>query len=137
MATHSSLLAWRIPTDRGAWRATVCGVAQCQTWLSNWACMHAIPLISIQALMCNSNLFFFIAKYYPTVLDVPQLVYPLACWWNWCSLQILNLTNKNFMNIHTYIFVWTYTFVPLVCIFSSGMFTNVLMFTRVGIHLPY
>ena len=23
MATHSSVLAWRIPLDRGAWRATV------------------------------------------------------------------------------------------------------------------
>ena len=23
MATHSSILAWRIPMDRGAWRATV------------------------------------------------------------------------------------------------------------------
>ena len=28
MATHSSILAWRIPTDRGAWRAIVCGVAK-------------------------------------------------------------------------------------------------------------
>ena len=26
MATHSSILAWRIPKDRGAWRATVHGV---------------------------------------------------------------------------------------------------------------
>jgi len=26
MATHSSILAWRSPMDRGAWRATVCGV---------------------------------------------------------------------------------------------------------------
>ena len=25
MATHSSILAWRIPMDRGAWRATVHG----------------------------------------------------------------------------------------------------------------
>ena len=25
MATHSSILAWRIPTDRGAWRVTVHG----------------------------------------------------------------------------------------------------------------
>ena len=25
MATHSSILAWRIPADRGAWRATVHG----------------------------------------------------------------------------------------------------------------
>ena len=26
MATHSSILAWRIPMDRGAWRATVHGM---------------------------------------------------------------------------------------------------------------
>ena len=35
MATHSSILAWRIPEDRGAWRATVHGVAKSQTGLSN------------------------------------------------------------------------------------------------------
>ena len=28
MATHSSILAWRIPMDRGAWRATVHGVTK-------------------------------------------------------------------------------------------------------------
>ena len=28
MATHSSILAWRIPKDRGAWWATVHGVAR-------------------------------------------------------------------------------------------------------------
>ena len=28
MATHSSIFAWRIPTDRGAWWATVHGVAK-------------------------------------------------------------------------------------------------------------
>ena len=28
MAIHSSILAWRIPMDRGAWRATVHGVAR-------------------------------------------------------------------------------------------------------------
>ena len=26
MATHSSILAWRIPMDRGAWWATVHGI---------------------------------------------------------------------------------------------------------------
>ena len=35
MATHSSTLAWRIPMDRGAWRATVHGVAKSRTWLSD------------------------------------------------------------------------------------------------------
>ena len=28
MAAHSSVLAWRIPTDRGAWQAAVHGVAE-------------------------------------------------------------------------------------------------------------
>ena len=28
MATHCSILAWRIPMDRGAWRATVQGVTE-------------------------------------------------------------------------------------------------------------
>ena len=35
MATHCSILAWRIPMDRGAWWATVHGVAESQTRLSN------------------------------------------------------------------------------------------------------
>ena len=33
MATHSSILAWRIPMDRGAWRATVHRVAKSWTQL--------------------------------------------------------------------------------------------------------
>ena len=28
MATHSSILPWRIPIDRGAWHAAVPGVAE-------------------------------------------------------------------------------------------------------------
>ena len=35
LATHSSILAWRIPMDRGAWRAPVYGVTESQTRLSN------------------------------------------------------------------------------------------------------
>ena len=35
MATHSSILAWRIPMDRGAWQSTVHGVAKSWTQLSN------------------------------------------------------------------------------------------------------
>jgi len=34
MATHSSILAWRIPMDRGTWWATVHGVTKSQTCLS-------------------------------------------------------------------------------------------------------
>ena len=35
MATHSSILAWRIPVDRGAWRATVPVAAKSWTRLSD------------------------------------------------------------------------------------------------------
>ena len=31
MATHSSILAWRTPMDRGVWQATVHRVAKSQT----------------------------------------------------------------------------------------------------------
>ena len=33
MATHSSILAWRIPMDRGAWWASVHGVTKSWTQL--------------------------------------------------------------------------------------------------------
>ena len=35
MATHSSMLAWRIPMDRGVWQATVRGVTDSWTQLSD------------------------------------------------------------------------------------------------------
>ena len=35
MATHSSILAWRIPMDRGAWQTAVHGVTKSQTQRSN------------------------------------------------------------------------------------------------------
>ena len=37
MTTHSTILAWRIPIDRGAWWATVHGVAKSRTRLSDKA----------------------------------------------------------------------------------------------------
>ena len=45
MATQSSILAWRILMDRGAWKATVYRVSKSWTWLTT---MHACTgLISI------------------------------------------------------------------------------------------
>ena len=34
MATHSSILAWRIPMNRGAWQATAYGITKSWTRLS-------------------------------------------------------------------------------------------------------
>ena len=42
MATHPSILAWRIPMDRGAWQATVHGVANSQTELRDLAHTHTL-----------------------------------------------------------------------------------------------
>ena len=36
MATHSGILAWRIPMDRGAWWTTVHGVAKNRIQLSDF-----------------------------------------------------------------------------------------------------
>ena len=36
IATHSSIIAWKIPMNRAAWRATVDGVVKSQTdWATN------------------------------------------------------------------------------------------------------
>ena len=37
MATHSSILAWRIPMDRGAWWVTVHRLAKSRTRLTDYA----------------------------------------------------------------------------------------------------
>ena len=35
MATHSNILAWRTPMDRGGWQATVHGVTKNQTQIND------------------------------------------------------------------------------------------------------
>ena len=43
MATHSSVLAWRISVDRGAWQTTVHGIAESQTRLNDVHFLSAFP----------------------------------------------------------------------------------------------
>ena len=40
VATHSNILAWRIPVDRGAWWATVHGVTKSRTQLKQLSTAH-------------------------------------------------------------------------------------------------
>ena len=56
MATYSSILAWRIPMDRGACQATVYGVTKSQTWVSTDNSITYRYIIQVNA-YC-SNLFF-------------------------------------------------------------------------------
>ena len=50
MATHSNVLAWRIPMDRGAWQATVHGVTKShRCWATNIYLMHAAAAKLLQS----------------------------------------------------------------------------------------
>ena len=42
MATHSSILTFKNPMDRGTWRVTVHGVARGRAELTNWTHTHAV-----------------------------------------------------------------------------------------------
>ena len=55
MATHSSILSWRIFMDRGAWQATFHGVAKRQTRLSDFNVNVKLNNITFTLKMLNSN----------------------------------------------------------------------------------
>ena len=46
MATHSSILAWRIPMEKGAWQITVHGVAELDT--TELLSTHLLRLLSLK-----------------------------------------------------------------------------------------
>ena len=58
MATHSSILAWRIPMDGGAWWATVHGVAKSWTQLSDF--ISLIMRVNVQCLILCKQVSVFI-----------------------------------------------------------------------------
>ena len=45
MATHSSIPAWRIPLNRGAWWATVHGVTKSQTRLTKHSTASSVVIV--------------------------------------------------------------------------------------------
>ena len=53
MATHSSILAWRIPMDRGAWRAAVHGCRK-ELETMEYPSMHTQPKTQILSLAMSS-----------------------------------------------------------------------------------
>ena len=75
MATHSSILAWRIPMDRGAQQATVHSVAKNQTQLSNPAAAAVFQCVF-----------------------VPHL-YPFICQWIDRLFPCLGYVNSAVMNM--------------------------------------
>ena len=74
MTTHSNILAWRVPIDRGAWQATVPGVTESDTTERLSTTHHqnhsaktcCIPALFLAPLLCLM------------ALQVPKL-WPLIC----------------------------------------------------------
>ena len=59
MATHSIILTWKNPMDKGAWRAAVYGVEKSRTWLSahsgtHWHLINTIWMV-IKNLPANAG----------------------------------------------------------------------------------
>ena len=67
MGTYSSIVAWRIPMDRGAWWATVHRVAKSQTWLSKQPSTAHSRALSILSLYISSVQFSSVAQSCPTL----------------------------------------------------------------------
>ena len=59
MATHSSILAWRISMDRGAWRAMGHGDTKSQTRLSNTLTFFTFAYIyfKIVIILCIKHIY--------------------------------------------------------------------------------
>ena len=60
MVTHSSILAWRIPMDKGAWRATVHGVTNEQLSTQHvFVCVYISIYVDKEKQKMHSKGFFF------------------------------------------------------------------------------
>ena len=89
MANHSNTLAWRIPMDRGAWRATVHCVAKSQTWL-RWLSMQTTRYFSLDIYnptqhppttdKTESCGYKTISCYGPSATDIPPSCWAMSTW---------------------------------------------------------
>ena len=57
MAIHSSIIAWRIPVDRGTWWATSHSVTKSRdsTEASYRACMHTLSMVAVPFCILTRN----------------------------------------------------------------------------------
>ena len=114
MATHSSLLSRRIPTDRGAWWATFHGVTKSRTWLKKQhACMppfsdctnHPFPLYNLhfaELFTClpsrlDYKYFSLLKPWAPCTVSATNTCSDRVSKWshkNLCTLQFLHQGNE-------------------------------------------
>ena len=112
MATHSSILARRIPRDRGAWWATVQRVTKDWTGLISWA-QHRCWKASIQQESSNlvSGTDFVTSSSYDLELKIQSWTASRCEDWNIPAVSKTNALARN----HP-IWAWWSSFPPVICL---------------------
>ena len=97
MVTHSSILAWRIPMDRGAWWATVLGVTESRTQPSNFTFTFTFKksiefsqYVNLLISTPNQNVLLGDAQI-KSVYHVLMFIQPVFCWFIICEFTGLKL----------------------------------------------
>ena len=113
MTTYSSILAWRIPMDRGPWRATVHRVAKSRTWLK-WLSTHTPTFISEwnqnkEVSSENSN-------QKPALMQV----------WGWKSYHFWNQNPFSYLFLNIYLFIYLWLVLVAVQIFDLCCFNGIM-----------
>ena len=115
MATHSYILAWRVPIDRGAWQATVPGVTESDT-IERLSTTHhqnhsaktsCIPALFLAPLLCLMALQ--VPKLWPLTGTIKythssrvRSRVPQVCFWvNWSEPQTLWFSLLSTGLVHT------------------------------------
>ena len=103
MATHSSILAWKNPMDRGAWQGTIQGVARIRHNLATKPLTHHIQQNDSIINICYIILFFRffsilgyfkISSVVPCAMQQDLAVYPFGT--QWC-VSIVDLCISQFI----------------------------------------
>ena len=82
MAAHSSILAWRISIDKGAWWVTVHRVAKSQTWLKQLSTQALPSKLCLNIQVPDQGITCYFHSKFPW--QVNEFIYLLKSFW-WCQ----------------------------------------------------
>ena len=73
MATHSNILAWRIPMDRGAWWATVHGVTKNRPQQSTYIWASTYGLAEVKLYVYSLSILFVFVRYRSSICSAYKI----------------------------------------------------------------